>query len=176
LPAAATSASLLVTVGQEVSLGTIQLAFAVGASRSTIGSYAVQSLNLISVGAGEVQVSVSWNSAADVDLHVVEPNGDEVYYGSTTSGTGGELDLDSNAACGSDGPRNENITWPTGNAPAGEYIVRVDYWDSCEATQTDYVVTVHVRGQEPQIFSGSFTGPGDGGGLGSGVEITRFTR
>jgi uncharacterized protein YfaP (DUF2135 family) len=121
-------------------------------------------------------VSVSWNSAADVDLHVVEPGGEEIYYGSTLSGTGGELDLDSNAACGSDGPRNENITWAEGTAPVGEYIVRVDYWDSCEATQTDYVVTVHVQGQTPQVFTGTFTGGGDSGGAGSGVEITRFTK
>jgi hypothetical protein len=176
LPAAATSAALLVTVAQNVSLGTFQLAFAVGGSRPTIGPYATQSLSLISVGTGDVQVSVSWNSTADVDLHVVEPGGEEVYYGNDISAAGGELDLDSNAACGSDGPRNENIVWPTGSAPTGEYIVRVDYWSACSATRTDYVVTVQVLGQQPQIFSGFFTGDGDGGSAGSGVEITRFTR
>jgi hypothetical protein len=176
LPAAATSASLLLTVAQNVSLGTFQLSFAVGGSRTTLGPYASQALSLISVGTGDVQVSISWNSTADVDLHVVEPGGEEVYYGNDISATGGELDLDSNAACGTDGPRNENITWPTGSAPTGEYIVRVDYWSACTATQTDYVVTVQVRGQQPQVFTGSFTGAGDGGGAGSGVEITRFTR
>jgi hypothetical protein len=176
LPAAATAASLLLTVTQEVSLGTIQLAFAVGSSRSALGPWAQSSLSLISVGAGEVQVSVSWNSAADVDLHVVEPGGEEIYYGATTSTAGGELDLDSNAACGSDGPRNENITYAEGTAPAGEYIVRVDYWSACSAASTDYVVTVHVQGQEPQVFTGTFTGSGDSGGAGSGDEITRFTK
>jgi hypothetical protein len=176
LPAPATSARVLVTVAQDVSLGTIQLVLAVGGSRSTLGPYATQSLSLITVGTGDVQVSISWNSAADVDLHVVEPGGEEVYYGHTASATGGELDLDSNAACGSDGPRNENITWASGTAPAGEYIVRVDYWSACAATQTDYVVTVHVQGHEPEIFSGTFTGAGDNGGEGSGVEVTRFTK
>jgi hypothetical protein len=176
LPASATSASLLLTVAQNVSLGTFQLAFAAGPSRATLGPYATQSLSLISVGTGDVQVSVSWNSAADVDLHVVEPGGEEVYYGNPNSAAGGELDLDSNAACNSDGPRNENIVWPTGSAPTGEYIVRVDHWAACGATQTDYVVTVQVQGSQPQVFTGTFTGAGDGGGATSGVEITRFTR
>jgi hypothetical protein len=176
LPAAATSANILVTVAQNISLGTFQLGFAVGGSTGSLGAYATQSLSLVSVGTGDVQVSISWNSAADVDLHVVEPGGEEIYYAADVSATGGELDLDSNAGCGSDGPRNENITWATGTAPAGEYIVRVDYWSECGATQTDYVVTVQVKGQQPQVFTSQFTGSGDAGGAGSGTEITRFTK
>jgi hypothetical protein len=176
LPAAATSADLVFTMAQNISLGTFQLAFAVGGSAGSLGEYATQSLSLVSVGTGDVQVSISWNSEADVDLHVVEPGGEEIYYAHDVSGTGGELDLDSNAGCGSDGPRNENITWATGTAPSGQYTVRVDYWSNCGATQTDWVVTVQVKGQQPQVFTGSFTGDGDAGGAGSGVEVTQFTK
>lgn len=176
LPAGATSASLLLTIAQDLSLGTFQLRFAAGPAIGSLGAYATQTLSIVSVGTGEVQVSISWNSLADVDLHVVEPGGEEIYYGNDVSAAGGELDLDSNAACGSDGPRNENITWAEGTAPAGEYIVRVDYWSDCGATQTDWVVTIQVKGQSPQTFTGSFTGTGDGGGLGDGVEVTRFTK
>ena len=32
------------------------------------------------VGFGDVQVTVSWDSDADLDLHVADPNGDEVYF------------------------------------------------------------------------------------------------
>ena len=176
LPASATSANILVTVAQSVSLGTFQLSFAVGGSASSLGAYATQALSLVSVGTGDVQVSISWNSAADVDLHVVEPGSEEIYYAHDVSATGGELDLDSNAGCGSDGPRNENITWADGTAPSGTYIVRVDHWSNCSATQTDWVVTVQVRGQQPQVFTGTFTGSGDAGGAGSGVEVTQFTK
>jgi hypothetical protein len=176
LPAAATSANILFTMAQSLSLGTFQLGFAVGGSASALGAYATQSLSLLSVGTGDVQVSISWNSAADVDLHVIEPGGEEVYYANDVSGTGGQLDLDSNAGCGTDGPRNENITWATGTAPAGQYIVRVDHWSNCGATQTDWVVTVQVKGAQPQVFTGSFTGDGDAGGAGSGVEVTQFTK
>ena len=71
--------------------------------------------------------------------------------------------------------RNENITWPEGQAHAGTYPVRDDYWDNCEATETNYVVTVRVKGREPQTFNGTFTGEGDQGGLGAGETITTFT-
>jgi hypothetical protein len=66
--------------------------------------------------------------------------------------------------------------WPRDEAPSGSYVVRLDYWDACGATQTDYVVTLWVRGQEAQVFSGSFTGAGEHGGAGDGIDITTFTR
>ena len=88
---------------------------------------------------------------------------------------GVSLTLDSNAACNTDDVRNENITWPVGRAPRGTYTVRVDYWSSCGVARTNYTVLVN-NGGEVEIFSGFFTGTGDNGGLGSGVEITTFER
>ena len=70
----------------------------------------------------------------------------------------------SNPACAIDGIRNENITWPVGTAPQGTYIVRVDYFSSCGVAETNYTVQVN-NGGNTQILSGSFTGPGDSGGL-----------
>jgi hypothetical protein len=127
------------------------------------------------VGSGDVQVSLSWNAASDVDLHVVDPTGEEIYYGHRTSASGGVLDLDSNAACSIDGAQNENITWPIGRAPAGTYTVRVDYWSSCGVPRTDYVVRVS-NGRSSQVYQGQFTGSGDGGGSGDGRFITTFQR
>ena len=66
---------------------------------------------------GDVQISVSWDAPSDVDLHVVEPSGEELYYGHSTSATGGQLDVDSNPDCAIDGRQIENIRWP-GRAPA----------------------------------------------------------
>ena len=51
------------------------------------------------VGTGDVQVSVSWDVSNDIDLHVVDPNGFEIYWDDDTSPEGGTLDLDSNAGC-----------------------------------------------------------------------------
>ena len=123
---------------------------------------------------GDVQVSVSWDAPSDVDLHVVEPSGEEIYYGNPGSSTGGQLDVDSNAACNIDGRQIENIRWP-GSAPSGTYIVRVDYWDSCGVGRTNYLVTVR-QGSSTRTFTGSFTGDGDNGGEGSGVTITTFVQ
>lgn len=121
---------------------------------------------------GDVQVSVSWDAPSDVDLHVVEPSGEDVYYGSPTSASGGQLDVDSNAACRIDGRQIENVRWSS-RAPAGSYTVRVDYWDSCNVARTNYLITVK-NGSATSTFSGFFTGPGDNGGAGSGVTITTF--
>ena len=132
-------------------------------------------MSVITVGTGEIQVSVSWDVESDVDLHLVEPNGEDIYYGNDLSASGGALDLDSNAGCSIDGKKNENITWPSRTPPRGTYIVRLDYWDSCGVAKTNYVVTVRVKGRTPQTFSGAFTGLGDSGGSGSGIQITTFT-
>jgi hypothetical protein len=121
-----------------------------------------------------VQVSVSWDAPSDVDLHVVDPSGTEIYYGNSSSPTGGQLDVDSNPACSIDGRQIENIRWP-GSAPAGLYTVRVDYWDACGVGQTNYLVTVK-NGSSTQTFRGILTGAGDNGGAGSGNLVTSFTR
>ena len=84
------------------------------------------------VGEGDVKVSVSWNSATDVDLHVTEPTGETIYYGHPGSSSGGQLDLDSNPNCRIDGIQNENIVWPEDMAPNGEYTVKVKMYNDCE--------------------------------------------
>jgi hypothetical protein len=121
---------------------------------------------------GDVQVSVSWDAPTDVDLHVVDPFGEEIYYGNSASSSGGQLDVDSNPACSIDGRQIENIRWGS-RAPGGTYTVRVDYWAGCNAARTNYLVTVK-NGPSTQTFSGFFTGDGDRGGGGSGVTITSF--
>ncbi len=164
--------TIVVTLDQRLPDTAITVSYTV-ADGGEFGAASMTRLQPLSVGTGEVQVSVTWDDSSDVDLHVVDPNGDEIYFGDAQSPSGGKLDLDSNAACGIDGKNQENITWSS--APRGEYIVRVDYWSSCMVPETNYVVTVQIVGRAPQIFSGQFTGTGDAGGLGAGVEITRFT-
>ncbi|MBN1423087.1 hypothetical protein JXA88_00895 [Candidatus Fermentibacteria bacterium] len=129
---------------------------------------------LIRVGSGDVQVSLSFRPSQDVDLYLVEPTGEEIYYANPVSASGGVLDLDSNAACQQDHVNNENITYDTGTPPSGEYVVRVNYWMSCDGGGADFRVVVAVRG-EVQMYSGSFeASEAHGGGQGSGREICRF--
>jgi len=175
LPAATTATDILIVFSQDVPVPVFQMRLA-GANGGNYGVYQNAPISMISVGTGDVQVNITWDSRADVDLHVVDPLGEEVYWAHKAAVSGGTLDLDSNAGCGSDGPRAENVFWASGLiAPRGEYLVRVDYWSSCRDVRTNYVVTVNTRGKASQVFTGFFTGPGDGGGKGSGRIITTAT-
>jgi hypothetical protein len=174
-PSPITDAVIAITLTQTAPGTSFDLRYAASEDFGALGGYAVQAVSLIRVGTGDVQVSISWDAPTDVDLHVVDPLGNEVYYGQPQVATMGELDLDSNPACSIDGVNNENITWPSGAAPRGEYIVRVDYWSACSMPRSKYVVTVWVKGQEARTYYGELTGPGDAGAEGSGVEVARFT-
>jgi hypothetical protein len=175
LPGTQNSATVLLTFPQEIPLEQFDLQFAVGNGSGSVGPYTTVSTNVIRVGTGDIQVTLSWNHDSDVDLHVIDPSGEEIYFGHPQSVSGGTLDLDSNAGCGIDGVRNENITWPTGRAPRGRYTVRVDYWSNCGVTSTDYSVRV-INSGNVQVVGGSFTGPGDGGGATSGRTVATFER
>jgi hypothetical protein len=175
LPAAVTSVDLLIAFSQNVPAPVFEVRMA-GSAGGPYGVAQSSPISMIAVGTGDVQVNITWDSDADVDLHVVDPIGEEIFYAHKFAVSGGQLDLDSNAGCGSDGPRAENIFWSSGLvAPKGEYLVRVNYWSACSAVRTNYVVTVNTRGQPPKVFTGFFTGPGNGGGQGSGRVITRAT-
>ncbi len=167
--------SLVLAFSQEIPTSPFDLFFAAVDDSGKVGPFTTVTFNALRVGTGDVQVTLSWDTDADVDLHVVDPSGEEVYWANRNSASGGELDLDSNAGCSTDDVRNENITWPVGTAPRGSYVVRVDYWSSCGVAETDYTVLVN-NGGDVQIFSGTFTGGGDNGGLGSGIGIVVFER
>jgi hypothetical protein len=175
LPAPSTSAELLLTFPQSLPAGEFDLYFAASDAAGRVGTISEKTFDPIAVGTGDVQVTVSWDADADVDLHVVDPGGWEIYWGDRTSPNGGQLDLDSNAACAIDGVRNENITWGVGTAPQGTYTVRVDYWSSCNVSETNYTVLIH-NGGDVEIHHGTFHGSGDQGGFGSGTTIDSFTR
>jgi hypothetical protein len=171
LPAGVSASDVVLGVAPTATAGTIRVRIGVGTG-GTVGSYASQNLRVYRVGNGDVQISVSWTGASDVDLHVIDPSGEEVFFGNLTAASGGTLDLDSNAACTIDNVNNENVVWPVGGAPRGEYRVIVDYWSDCGVPRSDYVVTIQAEGQEPQIFSGSFVGIADSN---VDAEIATFT-
>lgn len=75
---------------------------------------------------GDVQVTLRWNTSDDLDLIVVDPAGSIVDFGSPTSPSGGQLDVDANGFCQTQNfSPVENIFWPTGSAPDGEYLAYV---------------------------------------------------
>jgi hypothetical protein len=176
VPAGTSVADVLLTLAQQLPPELI-IVFEVGDVNGNVSTPVTVTTTIVQVKTGEIQVSVSWDADNDIDLHVVDPSGFDIYYGDKVSLDGGELDLDSNAACLIDGINNENILWPIGKAPTGTYTVRVDNYKNCAEQATSYVVTVQKKGREPQTFMGTFaaTDAGDQGGEGAGVEITTFT-
>lgn len=181
-----TLAELVVVYAQQPGAPAFGMRYA-GADGGGVGAIAQGNTSFLGNGTGPVQVNITWNSPADVDLYVVDPHGDELFYATRRVASGGQLDIDSNAACFSDGPRAENIFWPFGVVPPkGEYTVRVNYWSSCGVPFTDYVVTVRVGDASPTMYRGRLTGQGGlpstncredpcvVGGEGAGFRITSF--
>jgi uncharacterized protein YfaP (DUF2135 family) len=118
---------------------------------------------------------LSFSPSQDVDLHLVEPNGTEIYYGSRQSASGGRLDLDSNPDCNPvDGINNEKVTYADVTPPSGEYIVRVDYYESCDGGGAEFTVVVNRNGVQQTIEGAFSASEADFGGLGSGREVARF--
>jgi hypothetical protein len=111
------------------------------------------------LGTGDVQITLRWDTTADLDLHVVDPFGEEIYYDNEFADSGGELDVDSNADCSSATTSPvENVFWPTGGAPGGQYTVIVDYYYPCEPNgigPADYEVTIMTNGQLYQRLTGT---------------------
>lgn len=176
VPAGTTSLQVLITLAQDLTESSLPLAIAIGDASANYGAARRVSAALTRVGSGDVQIALSWDAPSDVDLHVIDPANEEIYYGDEMSTSGGILDLDSNAGCSIDNKNNENITWPTGRSPQGTYKVLVDYWSSCGVAATNYVVTVTIAGRVPQVFTGRLTGAGTRGGAGAGALVTTFTR
>ncbi len=124
----------------------------------------MQDLGIVTIeaGTGKLQVNCSWDQLNDVDLHLIEPNGEKIYFGNSTSANGGELDVDSNPACTIDGINNENITYVDGTTvEAGIYEVQLNLYENCNITEnTNYTVTARYHGEI--IATASGTNPNSG--------------
>lgn len=112
------------------------------------------------LGTGDVQLTLRWDSDADLDLSVTEPGGGfEIAFPQEqrTSPSGGSLDVDSNVDCVNDGGV-ENIFWPENGAPTGTYTIGVTGYELFNVdTNTDcgsggFTLTIRVAGQPPKVI------------------------
>lgn len=87
---------------------------------------------------GVVHIALSWDTdETDIDLWVIDPSGEQIYYDNPNAASGGYLDRDD-----TDGIGPENIYWRKG-APNGMYQVKAHYY-GCE-TSTCPRTTVVVQ-------------------------------
>lgn len=109
----------------------------------------------IIVGEGDVQVTLIWENDADMDLHVIDPDGYEISYSDRAAPSGGELDLDTVPDTGDSGPHAENIFWPERGAPPGRYEVYVRAFSGSGG----YYMEIRVGGVIVHQESGSLSSP-----------------
>lgn len=136
-------------------------------------------------------VSLAWDTEADLDLHLVTPDGTEVWSNKINSlpppvpgqpmdpngyKAGGILDFDSNANCLIDGRRVENVYW-TLTPPSGHYIARVDTYSMCGEAQANWNLRVTLADQTLGLSSG-YSRDNDAAafphGAGAGVKAFEF--
>jgi hypothetical protein len=104
------------------------------------------------LGTGDVQATLRWNTDADLDLHVIDPGGEEIAWTAPTSGSGGQLDVDDVPNLGDNGPHVENIFWPPGEAPNGTFQIWVRHFSGAPSEYT-----LEVRNNDQIVHSESGT-------------------
>ena len=99
----------------------------------------------------DITIRLDWHKLSgntDIDLHVVDPFGEEIYYAHMQSASGGWLDRDDVI-----GPGPEHVYWE--DAPAGTYTVKVHYFGSESHAVTRYQVTINSNKHTNGPFTGS---------------------
>jgi hypothetical protein len=104
---------------------------------------------------GDVQITLIWDHDSDMDLHVIDPTGEEIYFGNSLATSGGELDVDKIPDQGDFGPHVENVFWPPDGAPSGTYTVFVHHFDSYTGSSGSYRLEIRVGGVVVHEESGS---------------------
>ena len=108
----------------------------------------------------DMSVTLKWDNYNDLDLIVREPSGDLIFFKEKRSGSQGVLDKDANSSPNTRSSEPvENIKWPVGKAPEGQYEVYVMFYKKSSTEpmngDTPYEVRMTYAGQD-KIFSGSF--------------------
>jgi len=112
---------------------------------------------------GALVVALDWDTEVDLDLHVVDPLGNEIFHGAPSSRDAfapgakdesvGTLDRDSNAGCVIDGFRREHVVWAA-EPPSGHYRVRVDTASLCGEPTAHWTVEARLDGVRRGSASG----------------------
>jgi hypothetical protein len=136
---------------------------------------------------GDLVVTLTWDTESNLNLHVVDPNGVDIYWGNQSSqppflfdqtdgGSYGYVDYDSNANCLIDGLRREDAVWHD-PPPSGSYVVRVDAPSLCGQPIAYWTVHVRLSGNDVAQASGVAVDEDTRGshGVGAGLLALQFT-
>lgn len=104
---------------------------------------------------GDLRVSLSWYNLDDLDLSLIEPGGNKIWFGSRKSSrTGGQLDVDMNAGVGTSRNAVENIIYENrSNMPSGKYEVWVHNFCLRENKDVGFEIEIEFDGIVSSIYS-----------------------
>jgi hypothetical protein len=87
-----------------------------------------------------LRVSLGWFNFDDLDLHVIEPDGNHIYFGNRS----GKLDVDMNVQTQGSREAVENVFWE--RPKDGEYLVRVNNYTRRESIDVGFALEVECMG------------------------------
>lgn len=103
---------------------------------------------------GAIQITLAWQTGADIDLYVTDPSGFTISYQDRQSPTGGVLDHDARGACVRGSDTIENVYWNTPAPPRGQYMIELHYWGDCGvAGVTPAQVSIAVGGRVVGVYN-----------------------
>lgn len=103
---------------------------------------------------GQIQITMWWETGADIDLYVTDPFGETISYSHRQTSSGGALDHDARGACVPGGDTIENVYWTSPTPPRGTYQVEAHYWGSCGvAGPTPVQISVSVGGRVIGVYN-----------------------
>lgn len=100
---------------------------------------------------GEIEVALVWHDKNDLDLHVLDPNGERIFFENKRAvRSEGWLDIDMNVNLASavENPV-EHIRWPHNSVPKGAYQVFVHYYGQHvgQPAQSPFEVGIKIGGR-----------------------------
>ncbi len=104
---------------------------------------------------GRIQIILAWDDPNDLDLHVLCPDGQRIFFGNTTA-CGGTLDVDRNAGQFTARPV-ENVVFAREPSPPGAYRIRVHYFGRNPGGPevSAWRVTLRREGRPDEAFRGT---------------------
>jgi hypothetical protein len=101
---------------------------------------------------GRVQIILAWDDRNDLDLVMICPNGERLFYGHRR-GCGAELDVDRNFGNLTTTPV-ENIVFAADPAPGRYRIIVSHFPNNAGPPSSPYRVTLKREGRPDQVFTG----------------------